>query len=130
MTFIYIPRSYKVKLNVLALKLKSREKWANYRLTLSLISLKCIINTNHTVSAIVYMRECVQHVYLLHFSLKPSLTEIQHYNIINIIIGICFPFNYIISTVKSWLSVVIYFDICVCVCVLMDNTVLCILEIN
>ena len=28
---------------------------------------------------------------------------------------ICFPFNYIISTVKSWLEVVIYFDICVCV---------------
>ena len=31
----------------------------------------------------------------------PCITEIQHYNIINIIIGICFPFNYIISTVKS-----------------------------
>jgi len=46
-------------------------------------------------------RECVQHVYLLHFSPKPLLTEIQHHNIINIIIGICFPFNYIISTVKS-----------------------------
>ena len=46
-------------------------------------------------------RECVQHVYLLHFSPKPLLTEIQHYNIINIIIGICFPFYYIISTVKS-----------------------------
>ena len=26
-------------------------------------------------------RECVQHVYLLHFSPKPLLTEIQHYNI-------------------------------------------------
>ena len=38
---------------------------------------------------------------LSHFSPKPLLTEIQHYNIINIIIGICFPFNYIISTVKS-----------------------------
>ena len=46
-------------------------------------------------------RECVQYVYLLHFSPKPLLTEIQHYNIINIIIGICFPFNYILSTVKS-----------------------------
>ena len=40
-------------------------------------------------------------MYLLHFSPKPLLTEIQHNNIINIIIGICFPFNYIISTVKS-----------------------------
>mgnify|MGYP007133523210 CR=1 FL=1 len=60
-------------------------------------------------------RECVQHVYLLHFSPKPLLTEKQPYNIINIIIGICFPFNYIISTVESWLEVVIYFDICVCV---------------
>ena len=46
-------------------------------------------------------RECVQHVYLLDFSPKPLLTEKQHYNIINIIIGICSPFNYIISTVKS-----------------------------
>ena len=46
-------------------------------------------------------RECVQYVYLLQFSPKPLLIEIQHYNIINIIIGICFPFYYIISTVKS-----------------------------
>ena len=41
--------------------------------------------------------------------------ELFKYNIINTIIGICFPFNYIISTVESWLEVVIYFDICVCV---------------
>ena len=62
----------------------------------------------------IYIRIHI-YMYLLHFSPKPLLTEIQHYNIINIIIGICFPFNYIISTVKSWLEVVIYFDICVCV---------------
>ena len=46
-------------------------------------------------------KECVQHVYLLDVSPKPLLTEIPQYNIINIIIGICFPFNYIINTAKS-----------------------------
>ena len=46
-------------------------------------------------------RERVQHVYLLDVSPKPLLTEIPQYNIINIIIGICFPFNYIINTAKS-----------------------------
>ena len=52
---------------------------------------------------------------LLHFSLKPLLTEIQHCNIINILIGICFNFNYILSNVMSSQKVVIYFDICVSV---------------
>jgi len=36
-------------------------------------------------------KECVQHVYLLHFSPKPLLTETQHYNIINIILVFVFP---------------------------------------
>ena len=55
-------------------------------------------------------------MYLLHFSPKPLLTEIQHYDIINIIIGINFPLSYILSTVShDWnsLFILIYVHVCV-----------------
>ena len=60
------------------------------------------------------------------------LSEIQHYNFRNRIIGICFSFNYILVLVllsNEWKSLFILIYVFV-LCVLMDNTALCILKIN
>ena len=58
-------------------------------------------------------RECVWHVYLLHFSPKPLLT-VLNWNT-ELLVFVFHSTNSCFSTVMSWLEVVISFNICVCV---------------
>ena len=58
-------------------------------------------------------RECVWHVYLLHFSPKPLLT-VLNWNTESLVF-VFHSTNSCFSTVMSWLEVVISFNICVCV---------------